>query len=230
MLRVSAARLRTHPGRIRRDYDFYSAVTKNFITVDVLLLALPYLQWPNCSGQTRNAVATMIEFWVVTAMVYVKSRPRRSPRIVDRLDLVLRKRAAAVRSGTRPPNRRGAVDRLATSKADRTRIYQPGPNPPEQTSGTVLTGVASRYTLIDTAEQECVAGVAFRPGGTTSFFGLPACEMRDTVIPLEFLWGRSRAVELRQRLLEAPHRRRPVRHAGSARCWMPGTPPGCTRP
>jgi AraC-like DNA-binding protein len=96
----------------------------------------------------------------------------------------------------------GAAQLIVNLKEDRTRIYQPGPT--EQTSGTVLTGVASRYTLIDTAEQECVAGVAFRPGGTTSFFGLPACEMRDTVIPLEFLWGRSRAVELRQRLLEAP--------------------------
>ena len=47
-------------------------------------------------------------------------------------------------------------------------------------------------------------GVAFRPGGTMAFFGLPACEMRDTAIPLEFLWGRPRAAELRQRLLEAP--------------------------
>jgi AraC-like DNA-binding protein len=96
----------------------------------------------------------------------------------------------------------GAAQLIVNLNEDRTRIYQPGAT--EHTSGTVLTGVASRYTLIDTAEQECVAGVAFRPGGTMAFFGLPACEMRDTAIPLEFLWGRQRAAELRQRLLEAP--------------------------
>jgi AraC-like DNA-binding protein len=69
--------------------------------------------------------------------------------------------------------------------------------------GTILSGIASRYGVIDTAEQECVAGVAFRPGGTVAFFSTPAPELRDAHIPLELLWGHARAAELREQLLEA---------------------------
>jgi len=61
-----------------------------------------------------------------------------------------------------------------------------------------LLGAArsSRYGFIDTAEQECVAGVAFRPGGAAAFFTVPAHELRDADTPLEFLWDRGRVAEL----------------------------------
>jgi AraC-like DNA-binding protein len=71
-------------------------------------------------------------------------------------------------------------------------------------SGTVLVGVQSRYAVIDTAEQEYVLGVSFRPGGTTPFLPVPTHEMRDAHIPLDVLWGRGCATSLRERLLEAP--------------------------
>ena len=70
------------------------------------------------------------------------------------------------------------------------------------TAGTILAGVQSRYQIIDTSEQEYVAGVAFRPGGTAAFVRAPAYETRDADTPLELLWGRQRTADLREQLLE----------------------------
>ncbi len=98
----------------------------------------------------------------------------------------------------------GAAQLIVNLKEDRTRLYHPelGSHRVTATSGTVLSGVQSRYCVIDTAEQEHVLGVAFRPGGTGPFFGVPAHETRDAHIPLDVLWGR-RAASLREQLLEA---------------------------
>jgi len=100
----------------------------------------------------------------------------------------------------------GAAQLIVNLKEDQTRVYRPelGQGWETTSSGTVLSGVQSRYCVIDTAEQECVMGVAFRPGGTFPFFRIPAHETRDAGVPLELLWGRRRAAELRERLLEAP--------------------------
>lgn len=98
----------------------------------------------------------------------------------------------------------GAAQLIVNLKEDQTRIYRPEAGYRcETTSGTVLSGVQSRYSIIDTAEQECVAGVVFRPGGTIPFFRLPAQETCDADIPLDLLWGRQRAANLRELLLEA---------------------------
>lgn len=99
----------------------------------------------------------------------------------------------------------GAAQLIINLKEDRTRTYHPerGPSALTSCAGTVLSGVGSRYALIDSAEQECVAGVAFRPGGTPAFFPIPAHEIRDSHLPLELVWGRTRTAELRERLLEA---------------------------
>jgi AraC-like DNA-binding protein len=97
----------------------------------------------------------------------------------------------------------GAAQLIINLKEDQTRIYHLEPGTMTVTSGTVLSGVASRYGLIDTAEQEWVAGVAFRPGGTAAFFRVPAHETLDASVPLEFLWERGRAAALREQLLEA---------------------------
>jgi AraC-like DNA-binding protein len=99
----------------------------------------------------------------------------------------------------------GAAQLIVNLKEDQTRVYHPewGDGSMTASPGTVLSGVASRYGVIDAAEQECVAGVAFRPGGTLAFFSIPAHEVCDAHIPLELLWGRLRAAELRERLLEA---------------------------
>jgi len=97
----------------------------------------------------------------------------------------------------------GAAQLIINLKEDRTRVYDS--EPPHQcinTAGTILAGVQSRHQIIDTSEQEYVAGVAFRAGGTTAFVRVPAYKTRDADIPLESLWGRQRTNDLREQLLE----------------------------
>ncbi len=71
------------------------------------------------------------------------------------------------------------------------------------TAGTILSGVHSRYQIIDTSEQEYVAGVAFKAGGLVPFMRLPAHETCDVDIPAEDLWGRRQSEDLRDRVLES---------------------------
>ena len=88
-------------------------------------------------------------------------------------------------------------------KEDQTRLYNPEfPHRFVATSVSVLSGVQSRFQVIDTSEQEYVAGVAFKPGGTLPFMRMPAHEARNTDVPLESLWGPHRTATLRERLLE----------------------------
>jgi AraC-like DNA-binding protein len=98
----------------------------------------------------------------------------------------------------------GAAQLIVNLKEDRTRMYHPETGAMTAGGGTVLSGVSARYGVIDTAEQECVAGVCFRPGGTVPFFAAPADELCDAGVPLEFAWGRRRAARLREQLLAAP--------------------------
>ena len=98
----------------------------------------------------------------------------------------------------------GAAQLIVNLKEDRTRLYDPEfPDRCVEASGSVLSGVQSRFQIIDTSEQEYVAGVAFRPGGTVPFLRMPAHETRDADVPMESFWGRSRTAALRARLLEA---------------------------
>jgi AraC-like DNA-binding protein len=71
--------------------------------------------------------------------------------------------------------------------------------------GSILTGVTTRFQVIDTDEQAYVAGVAFRPGGTVPFVAGSAYELRDTEVPLEALWGPARTRRLREQLLTTVH-------------------------
>ena len=57
----------------------------------------------------------------------------------------------------------GAAQLIINLKEDQTRLYDPEALPQYvATSGSVLAGVQSRFQIIDTSEQECVAGVAFK--------------------------------------------------------------------
>jgi AraC-like DNA-binding protein len=97
----------------------------------------------------------------------------------------------------------GAAQLIVNLKEDQTRLYdQEFPHRFVATSGSVLSGVQSRYQVIDTSEQEYVAGVAFKPGGTLPFMRMPAHEASDTDVPLEALWGPRRTATLRERLLD----------------------------
>jgi AraC-like DNA-binding protein len=63
----------------------------------------------------------------------------------------------------------------------------------ERLSGSVLIGPHSQYFVIDTAEQQCVAGAS-------AFLSLPAGELHGLHVSLADLWG-GFAAELRDRLL-----------------------------
>jgi AraC-like DNA-binding protein len=98
----------------------------------------------------------------------------------------------------------GRAQLIVNLKEDQTRLYDPEcPRRYVATSGSVLSGVQSRFQVIDTSEQEYVAGVAFRPGGTVPFMRMPAHETSNADVPLEALWSRRRATALRERLLES---------------------------
>ena len=98
----------------------------------------------------------------------------------------------------------GAAQLIVNLKEDQTRLYDPeAPHRLVATLGSVLSGVHSRFQIIDTSEQEYVAGVAFKPGGTVPFMRMPAHEASNADVPLESLWGRRCAAVLRERLLES---------------------------
>ena len=98
----------------------------------------------------------------------------------------------------------GAAQIIVNLKEDRTRRYEPEANYRCDTMpGAVLAGVQSRYSVIDTAEQEHVMGVAFKPGGTVPFMRVPAHETCDADVPLDVIWDPYAAITLRERLLDA---------------------------
>jgi AraC-like DNA-binding protein len=98
----------------------------------------------------------------------------------------------------------GTAHLIVNLKEDRTRLYDPeSPYRCVSTSGSVFSGAQTRFQVIDTSEQEHVAGVAFKPGGTVPFFRLPAHEARDADVALDSLWGARRTASLRERLLES---------------------------
>jgi AraC-like DNA-binding protein len=96
----------------------------------------------------------------------------------------------------------GGAQLIVNLKEDQTRLYDPErPGKPIVTAGSVLSSAQTRYQVIDTSEQEFVAGVAFKPGGSAVFMRTPAHEVSDVDVPLEEIWGRARAATLRDQLL-----------------------------
>jgi AraC-like DNA-binding protein len=69
-------------------------------------------------------------------------------------------------------------------------------------SGAVVSGAHGRGFTPDGPEEIFIIGVHFKPGGAFPFLGIPVCELADTHIDLETLWGSSAAV-LRERLCDA---------------------------
>jgi AraC-like DNA-binding protein len=98
----------------------------------------------------------------------------------------------------------GTVELVVNLKEDVTRIYDKRDlTKIETTSGAVVCGMHTEFFVIDTAEQQLVMGVHFRPGGVAPFLNLPADELRNSHVALEDLWGKMAAGELREKLLAA---------------------------
>ena len=98
----------------------------------------------------------------------------------------------------------GSVELVINLNENETRIYdRENLEKCERLPGTVLCGPHSSFFVIDTAEQDSVMGIHFKPGGAFPFFKLPADELQNQHVSLEDLWGAEAAL-LRERLLQAP--------------------------
>lgn len=100
----------------------------------------------------------------------------------------------------------GGPQLIINLSEDKTRTYESTNDGLQCTtsSGTTITGLTTRSQIIDTAEQEYVAGVSFRPGGTLPFFSTRATELANADVPVDVFWGRAGVALLRERLLAAP--------------------------
>jgi AraC-like DNA-binding protein len=97
----------------------------------------------------------------------------------------------------------GSVELVINLKQDEARIYdRENLDQCVRLSGAVLCGPHSSFFVIDTAQQDSVIGVHFKPGGAFPFFKMPASELHNLHVSLEDLWGREAGL-LRQRLLES---------------------------
>jgi len=98
----------------------------------------------------------------------------------------------------------GSVELVINLKQDEARIYDREDLARcERLPGAILAGPHSRFFVIDTAQQDSVIGIHFKPGGAFPFFRLPADELHNLHVSLEDLWG-VEARLLRERLLQAP--------------------------
>ena len=71
-----------------------------------------------------------------------------------------------------------------------------------QVPGAMVSGPASRATVIEFEEGHGHVAVSFALGAASCFLGVPVSELRDDLVPLPDLWGRTGAC-LRERVLEA---------------------------
>jgi len=97
----------------------------------------------------------------------------------------------------------GSMELVVNLREDEVRVYDRRDHRLyERLSGGVLIGPHSDFFVIDTAEQQSVIGVHFRPGGAFPFLRLPAGELHGLHVGLEDVWG-GFAGEFRERLLAA---------------------------
>jgi AraC-like DNA-binding protein len=66
---------------------------------------------------------------------------------------------------------------------------------------SVILGMSTRHSILETASIQSVMGVVFRPGGALPFFSPPADEFSNRPVALDDLWN-TPGRELRERLLE----------------------------
>jgi len=69
---------------------------------------------------------------------------------------------------------------------------------------SLLMGIRSRFSIIDTAKLRSAMGVLFRPGGVHAFLNMPSDAVHDKNVSLDLIWG-SMVRTLRDRLRTANH-------------------------
>ncbi len=98
----------------------------------------------------------------------------------------------------------GSVELVINLREDEIRVYdREETDCYQRLKGSIVCGPHSQFFVIDTASQESVMGIHFKPGGAFPFLGVPTVAVRNLHVSLDDLWGGA-AARLRQRLLEAP--------------------------
>ena len=113
----------------------------------------------------------------------------------------------------------GSVEIVVNLRENETRLYDANDlSRVERHGGAVVCGPHSRFFVIDGEEQTSVAGVHFKPGGASPFFGRPLTELADRHVSLDLLWGPDAGL-LREQALAArtPEARLDVLEAALAR-------------
>ena len=100
----------------------------------------------------------------------------------------------------------GSMEIIINLRDEKRHIFDPiSYQPREIYRRSWLSGPHSEFIVIDTAPNASMIGVHLRPGGASAFFGLPLCELRNSVVELDTFWN-CEAQNLRDQLLEAPGR------------------------
>jgi AraC-like DNA-binding protein len=91
----------------------------------------------------------------------------------------------------------GSMGLIVNLDEDRIRIYdREDPTCFTNRSGVIAMGAQPEFFVIDTAQQRCVLGVHFRPGGAFPFLDMPADALQGEHVDVKG--------SLRERILEAP--------------------------
>jgi AraC-like DNA-binding protein len=99
----------------------------------------------------------------------------------------------------------GTIELVINLREDEFRIYDPAcPERYRRFPGAMVSGAYRSLFVIDTLEDASVIGAHFKPGGAFPFLGLLAGELADVHVDLETLWGRSPAIEIRERVCATP--------------------------
>src|SRR5262249_42830278 len=97
-----------------------------------------------------------------------------------------------------PPTRAGAAAEGGRGPSIRQDIG------PRMTCGaSYALGVWDTAPIMAGPRPAQIGGAPFRPGGAAPFLLLPLGELRNQLVPLDAIWGRAAAEELRERLAAA---------------------------
>ncbi len=123
-------------------------------------------------------------------------------RLGELIDSIWLHDVAATGSGRERRLPTGRVELFVNLREDRFSLCG-GPGRDEDYPGTIVAGPYARPYALDVAQQNRVLGVVFKPGAARSLLGVPLHELADRHVALADVWGEG-AVELRERVLEAP--------------------------
>jgi AraC-like DNA-binding protein len=96
----------------------------------------------------------------------------------------------------------GTIEMVVNLHERQLRIYELDIRGCRHFSGAVVSGPYGRCFVTDTAEEQAIIGVHFKPAGGFPFLRVRPEELANAHVDLEDLWGSS-ARDLRERLCEA---------------------------